>query len=163
MPTSSHAEPVRRRTGRPAEPLEQRIRRLSEESGDCWLWTRRLDKDGYGRITVNKRPARAHRVSYETFVGPIPEGLELDHLCKVRRCVNPKHLEPVPHLVNVERSVDVGRRSGPNQCVHGHLLDDVNTYRVQGLTQCRECHRKRNREYAARRRAALAAQSGGAS
>ena len=94
-----------------------------DKSGDCWLWTSRIDRYGYGKFTVAGRDAIAHRWGYEALVGPIPEGLTLDHAChsKVveecaalpgvclhRRCVNPEHLEPLTQLENRRR----GRRSG---------------------------------------------------
>lgn len=156
MSPSSQTSERLRRGGRTPEPLNQRIRRLADKSGNCWLWTGRLDKDGYGRITVNQRPGRAHRVAYETFVGAIPEGMEIDHLCRVRHCVKPDHLEPVPHQLNVARAFSANdAERNPDECLHGHVLDESNAYLVQGSRQCRECHRKRNREYAARKRAEL--------
>ena len=79
--------------------------------GDCWLWTKCKNSDGYGRMRVNGVLEQVHRVSYEIFVGPIPEGLELDHTCRNRACINPAHLEPVTHLENVRR----GRRGGGGQ------------------------------------------------
>lgn len=80
-----------------------------KESGGCWEWTAAIDAHGYGRFGVPGRTRAdwrmrlAHRVSYETFVGPIPEGLDLDHLCRVTACVNPEHLEPVSRRENVAR------------------------------------------------------------
>lgn len=78
----------------------------------CWVWQGRVGLAGYGYVTTSefgdKRPRIAHRVSYRLFVGPIPEGLVLDHLCRVRRCINPAHLEPVTTAEN-------NRRSGPYQ------------------------------------------------
>ena len=94
--------------------IRERIEMLSvpvTESG-CWLWTGRIDRGGYGAISINRnkyplRPcfikARAHRVSYEAFRGEIPSGLTLDHLCRVRCCVNPDHLEPVTLKENMSR------------------------------------------------------------
>lgn len=70
---------------------------------DCWLWQGYLEKNGYGRIVKDGGKKLAHRVVYELFRGPIPEGLELDHLCKRRNCVNPNNLEPVSHKENVLR------------------------------------------------------------
>lgn len=75
----------------------------------CWVSDMDLDDDGYSRIWTDHRPRFAHRVTYEHYVGPVPEGLELDHLCRVRNCVNPAHLEPVTHLLNVRR----GARHSP--------------------------------------------------
>lgn len=76
------------------------------ELGPCWVWTASLGKDGYGHIHnrgAEPQTMSAHRAAYIIEVGPIPDGLELDHLCLNQRCVNPKHLEPVTHLVNMRR------------------------------------------------------------
>lgn len=79
-----------------------------EESG-CWLWRGTITKVGYGTIFEwregQKHRPGAHRVVYEALVGPIPEGLDLDHLCRVRNCVNPSHLEPVTRRENLRRGV----------------------------------------------------------
>jgi hypothetical protein len=72
--------------------------------GECWPWRGVRTMHGYGSVTLDGRAVVAHRASYETFVGPIPEGLEIDHLCRVRECVNPEHLEPVTHEVNMQRA-----------------------------------------------------------
>jgi hypothetical protein len=80
--------------------------RVDEVTG-CWIWQKRLDTKGYGRRHVKGQPGkavRAHRWMYEQHKGAIPEGLELDHLCCVKRCVNPDHLEPVTHAENLRRS-----------------------------------------------------------
>jgi hypothetical protein len=74
--------------------------------GHCWLWTAGLDPDGYGKFRAPGEQS-AYRWSYTYHVGPIPEGLELDHLCRVRRCVNPWHLDPVTRLVNILRAAEV--------------------------------------------------------
>lgn len=73
------------------------------DSNGCWIWQHAIGDDGYGRIWNGRIMARAHRVYYERLVGPVPLGLELDHLCRVRSCVNPNHLEPVTHGENVRR------------------------------------------------------------
>lgn len=77
---------------------------LIDAATGCWLWQRTVDHRGYGRIKVQGRTAYAHRIYYARLVGPIPEGLELDHLCRNRACVNPAHMEPVTGAVNVRRS-----------------------------------------------------------
>jgi hypothetical protein len=71
--------------------------------GECWVWVGRLNRNGYGRVALGGREPMAHRASYEAHVGPIPEGLVLDHLCRVRCCINPRHLEPVTVQENTLR------------------------------------------------------------
>lgn len=91
-------------TGTVTERFWPKVERVED---GCWLWTASLTGDGYGRISLGGKfgpMGLAHRVAYELLVGPIPEGLELDHLCRVRRCVNPEHLEPVTHAENVRRA-----------------------------------------------------------
>ena len=78
----------------------------TEDENGCWLWTGRVNKStGYGEQANDL----AHRLFYESLVGEIPAGLELDHLCRVHRCVNPSHLEAVTHRVNVLRGVAARR------------------------------------------------------
>lgn len=72
-------------------------------STPCWIWQRYIDEEGYGRVGYGIGSRRAHRRFYEAAVAPVPEGLELDHLCRVRCCVNPDHLEPVTRAVNQQR------------------------------------------------------------
>ena len=111
----------------------------------CIIFTGSLDQKGYGRIRCSqeRRTARVHRVMYEHFVGPIPAGLVLDHLCRVPRCCNPYHLEPVTNLENYLRG---DRKSGITQCPAGHPYSEANTYLyVTGSGQrrrhCRICRR----------------------
>ena len=70
---------------------------------ECWLWNRAVNDSGYGVVRVGQTFWKAHRYSFTVFVGPIPEGLELDHLCHVRLCVRPCHLEAVTHAENMAR------------------------------------------------------------
>lgn len=78
---------------------------------ECWLWTGALNDSGYGVILIDDHRTLmyAHRVIYERFVGPIPAGMTLDHLCRTRHCVNPTHVEPVTNAENVRRGVEARR------------------------------------------------------
>lgn len=78
--------------------------------GRCWLWTGAPTNQGYGHLKIRGLWVKAHRLAYEMLVGPVPDGLELDHLCRVRLCVRPSHLEPVTHAENVARAPS--RRAG---------------------------------------------------
>lgn len=76
-------------------------------SSPCWIWKGHLDKNGYGRISYRKCSSKlAHIAMYEQSIGLVPEGRELDHLCRVRSCINPNHLEPVSNAVNVQRGIN---------------------------------------------------------
>ncbi len=76
---------------------------MPEPNSGCWLWIRALNTHGYGKVKLGKRIAGAHLIFYENLVGQVPEGMELDHKCRVRCCVNPAHLEPVTHAENARR------------------------------------------------------------
>lgn len=90
--------------------------------GRCWLWTASLNAYGYGQFSpAHGKPVRSHRLSYELIVGPIPEELTLDHLCRVRHCVNPAHLEPVTMGVNILRGDTISARYAlRTHCKKGH-------------------------------------------
>lgn len=81
---------------------------VPEPNTGCWLYTN-VFNNGYGQIQINGRDTLAHRTAYEYFKGPIPEGLELDHLCRTKACVNPDHLEPVTRSENVRRGTPYRR------------------------------------------------------
>jgi len=91
--------------GDTAAPIQHRIlARVEAHPGGCWIWVAARDNgSGYGRLTHNGRLQLAHRLAYEAWVGPIPAGLEIDHLCRVKGCVKPSHLEPVTHAENTRR------------------------------------------------------------
>ncbi|MGH2350320.1 MAG: HNH endonuclease signature motif containing protein [Chloroflexota bacterium] len=119
--------------------------------GPCWLWLAGTRK-GYGEFSVgtyaNQRIETAHGLAYQWLVGPIPEGLVLDHLCRVTRCVNPAHLEPVTELENFRRSPL--HPSKVKHCPNGHPYDEANTYWYLGKhRQCRACNREYRRRQAA--------------
>src|ERR1035437_3014013 len=95
----------------------------------CWLWTAAVDKDGYGLFKLSGRMVRAHRFAYEQAKGPIPHGLTLDHLCRVRCCVNPAHLEVVTVRENTLRgNGPAGRNARKTHCKQGHPYTESNTY-----------------------------------
>jgi hypothetical protein len=118
----------------------------------CWIWRWALDKDGYARQWNPGGSNRAHRVFYEEHVGPIPEGMVIDHLCRECACVNPDHLEPVTIRENTLRGEGLSSvNSRKTHCLRGHAYDAANTYvDPRGERACRTC----KREDARRRRAA---------
>lgn len=139
----------------------------------CWLWPGLLS-DGYGRPAINGRSEFLHRYLWARTVGPIPEGMQLDHLCHTtaldrgecaggptcehRRCANPAHMEVVPLRVNVERGNGLAAiNAAKTWCDSGHEFTLANTIirnsgRRAGNRECRECQRSRNRAYRARLR-----------
>ncbi len=125
-----------------------------DASGDCWLWVGPLGRLGYGRARhKGGKNGLAHRVVWESLVGGIPNDLEFDHLCRVRNCVNPDHLELVTHAENVARGTDTiqARARRKRYCLKGHPLFGPNLYVTpQGSRKCRDCGRRRNRESYAR-------------
>lgn len=123
---------------------------------DCWEWQSPLDKGGYGRFWWNGRTGRAHRFAYETFVGPLPDELDIDHLCRNRRCVRPSHLEAVTEQVNVLRGETITAAFAiATECINGHEFDEENTrWRPSGGRTCRTCARDWARENRRRKVAA---------
>lgn len=95
----------------------------------CWLWTRGKSGAGYGVVHYDGRMRSVHIVLYVSVFGPVPEGLELDHLCRNRNCVNPWHLEPVTHQENILRGNTImARLARQTHCKRGHLLEGDNLY-----------------------------------
>lgn len=130
--------------------LEQRFWAKVDQTPDgrgCWLWLAATTA-GYGVIRDEGRMVGAHVVSYRINVGPIPEGLEIDHLCRVRTCVNPRHLEPVTHKENLRRGPGPStENSQKTHCSRGHEYSEANTWRSkQGKRQCRACWAVRRAE-----------------
>lgn len=137
--------------------IEERFWVKVNKTETCWLWAGATNGVGYGVIGRGGRGsgnAYAHRLSYEWAKGPIPEGLDLDHLCRNRACVNPDHLEPVTRSVNLSRSPLVGKAlSSRTHCVNGHELSGANAApRAEGGRRCRECRRLARRVYFAAHR-----------
>lgn len=112
----------------------------------CWLWTGYLTQKGYGQLTVDGRNHRAHRLSYELRHGPIAG--DFDHLCRVRCCVNPDHLEPVTSRTNTLRGVGLAAVNARKEfCERGHELDARNTHFYNGYRVCRKCTVMRTQRY----------------
>lgn len=113
----------------------------------CWVWqgakfSVNKPYGAYGMLRLGKKTARAHRISYEVYVGEIPKDKELDHLCKNTLCVNPQHLEPVSHFENIRRS----RNTIKTHCKNGHHYSKNNTIiNARGARECRICRKLRKK------------------
>ena len=122
---------------------------LDDETG-CHRWTGTHQSAGYGRVTLNGEPYSVHRLAHELFVGPIPEGMDLDHLCRVRDCARPDHLEPVTRSENIRRGAGAGGVLAPpyvmpETCRAGHALvgDNLGPPGTDGSHwRCRTCDRE---------------------
>ena len=116
---------------------------VSPDFDDCWQWTacERAKGRGYGAFRAFGKQRLAHRFAYEVFVGKIPRGLQIDHLCRNRGCVNPTHMEPVTLAQNVLRGDGITAvNARKTHCKRGHLFDADNTYaRPDGDRDCRAC------------------------
>jgi hypothetical protein len=124
--------------------MPERFWNKVDASGPCWLWTGALS-GGYGSF----QGRLAHREAWELLVGPIPPGMELDHLCRVTHCINPDHLEVVTHRTNMQRAAFWNRNK--TMCKNGHPYDEANTHvRPSGKRRCRACEREWRRRYVAR-------------
>lgn len=138
---------------------EERFWAKVQPTGFCWLWNGAREHHGHGMFNLGadqgRRPVRSHRFAYEALVGPIPDGLELDHLCRNPPCVNPDHLEPVTHAENMRRGYApqyVTRRRGT--CASGHDIDDDTKVFISktGRRTCKVCAARRQREYLDRKK-----------
>lgn len=128
--------------------------KITAGSNGCIQWTGGLNPDGYGRFYTAGTCVPAHRWNYEHKVGPIPEGLEIDHLCRNRACVNPDHLEPVTTQVNIARSLGVAvLNSRKTNCPQGHPYSGDNLRIARGRRHCRACARDHTAAWRARRAA----------
>jgi hypothetical protein len=131
----------------PPQTLEQAARRIRhravrDTATGCLVWPGTVTNRGYGEIKVEGKRKPVHRVLFEVEVGPIAEGLQLDHLCRNRLCVNPAHLEPVTHIENVLRGESPpARNARKTHCAHGHQYTPANTYATRDGRgrRCRTC------------------------
>ena len=138
-------------------PLVERFWAKVNKTDTCWLWTATRNRAGYGKFFVDGKNRQSHRYAYELLTGPIPVGLQLDHLCRVRHCVNPDHLEPVTCRENLLRGDTFqARNAAKTECPQGHPYDEVNTYRRPNRPLerfCWTCLRANKAAFRARRRA----------
>lgn len=129
--------------------FEKGLERVSGRGpNDCWEWPGTVATNGYGLVRdSNRKLRRVHRVSYERLVGAIPAGLVIDHLCRNKKCFNPRHLEAVTVRINTVRGVGFSAwNARKTRCNHGHELDEANTYVLPAKGKrgarriCRACH-----------------------
>jgi len=133
-----------------------------EPNTGCWLWVGGATARDYGTLGMpgSRKRVYAHRLSYEIHVGPIPEGLVIDHLCRQHRCCNPEHLEAVTQRENLRRGVGFpGKNARKTHCVNGHPLSGENLNKKKGRNgeynrQCWTCQRAQNRKVSERRKRA---------
>jgi HNH endonuclease len=129
---------------RGGDPKERFKEKFIVSDTNCWLWIASRVKNGYGRFRLGTQTRLAHRVAYELFIGPIPHELTIDHLCRVRHCVNPAHLEAVSMRENLLRSpislATIFARK--THCPRGHEYTTDNTSVSNGSRNCKACHKE---------------------
>lgn len=135
----------------PGSTLSNVMGKVRQDETGCWIWDGNLSQWGYAKYPIN-----VHRFTYEQFVGLIPEGLEINHLCEHPACVNPEHLEAVTHRENMAYGhTIIAQQLRRTHCPEGHPYDGPNLYTdPRGNRQCRECRRRDMRAYRGRRRSA---------
>ena len=125
--------------------LERLLQKISITENGCWEWQASLARGNYGVIGHKRRTVYAHRFSYEHYKGRVPDGLQIDHLCKNPKCVNPEHLEAVTPSENTRRSdaprIAAERHLAITHCPKGHPYDLINTRYYKGKRFCKECNR----------------------
>lgn len=125
-------------------PAVDRFWAKVQRTEGCWEWTGSKLRSGYGQFTVDGKLMYVHRFSYELHIGPIPDGLVIDHLCRNTSCVNPAHLEAVTDRTNILRgTAPAARNAARTHCVHGHEFTAENTQVDRdGHRKCKTCRRR---------------------
>jgi len=131
--------------------LERFMDKVEMQPNGCWLWRGAIGRSGgYGMFWLNGRMGTAYRAARELFRGPVPPGLDLDHLCRVRACVHPDHIEPVTHRENLMRGEGAcARHARQTTCIRGHELQQ----RGNGQRMCRTCANEASRRHLERKAA----------
>lgn len=135
----------------PTPPIDRLLAAIYPEDRGwrtpCWICPS-VGSHGYGQVQhADRRPRLAHRMTYEHFRSPIPDGAQIDHLCRVRACCNPDHLEAVSQAENIRRGA-----LERTHCPQGHAYDEANTIRRRGHRECRTCKLVNDARYRAKRR-----------
>lgn len=138
------------------DELKRFMDKVDIQDGDdgCWLWTASTNRTGYGEFFLKDLgKVTAHRQSYRHYIGPIPDGKMLDHLCRTRNCVNPRHLEPVSgHENTIRGEGPTADAAAKTECVNGHPLIEENVMWIKGVRHCKKCNAERTRKWAKRKK-----------
>ncbi len=130
--------------------MDKHLKRIKKTKSGCWEYQGYIKTIGYGEIFQDGLKLAAHRYFYEALIGKIPKGLVIDHLCQNRKCVNPKHLEPVTSVENIKRGWAI-RRPDMTKCKHGHPLSGKNLYLIVGKQYtwraCKRCKYIANKKW----------------
>lgn len=128
--------------------------KLQETDAGCWEWTGHRHERGYGRIVLDKKNVSVHRLLYELFNGPIPDGWVIDHMCENKPCSNPAHLDACTHTDNIERHWTIHpERDSNTHCSRGHKFDDVGWIIDKQDRACKKCYKMRQDKYEKERKA----------